>query len=149
VPIAHVTTQDNLRAANIRDERLLATLCTALAMVALLLSCIGLYGLMAYHVTRRRSEIAIRMAIGAQPRDVARSILREAFTLAVVGIALGFPAVFAATRFVQSQLYEVRPNDPLILASVSVTLVVVALVAAWFPARRATRVDPITALRAE
>jgi ABC-type antimicrobial peptide transport system permease subunit len=149
VPIAHVTTLDDLRDANIGQERLLASLCATLAGLALLLSCIGLYGLMAYHVTRRRREIAIRMAIGAYPRDVARAILGEAFGLAVAGIALGLPAVFAATRFVQSQLYGVQPNDPATLALVAITLLSVALLAAWLPARRATRIDPIMALRAE
>jgi predicted permease len=149
VPIAHLTTLDELRDANIGQERLFASLCAAVAGLALLLSCIGLYGLMAYHVTRRRSEIAIRMAIGAQPREVARAILREAFLLGAAGIALGLPAVFAATRLVRSQLYNVQPNDPAILAIVTAALLCVALLAAWIPVRRATRIDPMEALRAE
>jgi predicted permease len=149
VPVVHVTTQDELRDASIGQERLLAALCGALAAIALLLSCIGLYGLMAYHVARRRSEIAIRMAIGAEPGDVARAILREAFTLAVTGVAIGLPAALAATGYVKNQLYNVQPNDPATLAVVVIALVAVALLAAWLPARRATKVDPLVALRCE
>ena len=149
VPIAHLTTQDKLRDGNLGQERLLASLCGALGALALLLSCIGLYGLMAYHVARRTREIAIRMAIGAQPREVARSILREAFVLVGIGVAVGVPAMLLATRLVQSQLYRVQPNDPATLALAIILLFVVALLAAWLPAQRATKIDPMTALRAE
>jgi predicted permease len=149
VPVAAVTTQGNLRDKNIGRERLLAALCATLGGIALLLACIGLYGLMAYHVTRRTNEIAIRMAIGAQPHEVARAILREALILALIGIGIGLPAVLFTTRVIESHLYGISANDPLTLAAVVGVLVVVALLAAWLPARRATRVDPMIALRAE
>jgi hypothetical protein len=149
VPLAHVTTQAAMRGKNIGQERLLATLCGALAGLALLLSCIGLYGLMAYQVARRTSEIAIRMALGAQRGDIAGPILREALILAGIGVSVGLPAVFAVTRFIKNQLYGVQPDDPLTLVLVIVALVTVALLAAWLPARRAARVEPMTALRAE
>ena len=149
VPVANVTTQEQLRDGNVSQERLLATLCGVLAALALLLSCIGLYGLMAYHVARRTNEIAIRMAIGAQPGAIARSILREALMLVAIGIGVGLPAVFAVSRLIGNQLYRVPANDPATLTCVITILATVALVAAWFPARRATRVDPMTALRAE
>jgi ABC-type antimicrobial peptide transport system permease subunit len=149
VPVAAVTTQGNLRDKNIGRERLLAVLCATLAGIALLLACIGLYGLMAYHVTRRTNEIAIRMAIGAQPRAVARAILRDALILALIGIGIGLPAVLFTTRVIESHLYGISANDPFTLIVVIGVLVAVALLAAWLPARRATRVDPMIALRAE
>jgi len=149
VPVARLTTQEQLIAGTISRERLSATLCGALAVFAVLLACIGLYGLMAFNVARRTSEIAIRMAIGAQPGDVARSVLREACALTALGIGLGLPAVFAVTRLIQSQLYGVHSNDPLILAIVMGTLTLVTLLSAWLPARRAARVDPMVALRTE
>ncbi|HXG68638.1 MAG TPA: ABC transporter permease [Blastocatellia bacterium] len=149
VPVANLTTQEQLRDGNISQERLLAMLCGALAGLALLLSCIGLYGLMAYYVARRRGEIAIRMAVGASPGVVARAILHDALVLAAIGIGIGLPAALATTRLIKSQLYGVAPNDPVTLVIVAVTLVTVALLAAWFPARRAMKVDPMVALRHE
>jgi predicted permease len=149
VPVADLTTQSSLLDKNIGQERMLATLCGALAGLALLLSCIGLYGLMAYHVARRTSEIAIRMAIGAQPRDIALAVLREASVLILFGVGVGLPAVFAVTRLSQSQLYNVKPNDPMTLVAATVSLIIVVLLAALLPARRATRVDPMIALRSE
>jgi len=149
VPLANITTQEAVRDGTISQERLCATLCGALAGLALLLSCIGLYGLMAYHVARRTSEIAIRMALGATRRHIAGPILREALLLAAIGIGVSLPAVFALTRLIKSQLYGVEPNDPLTMAAAVVALVAVATMAAWLPARRAARIDPMEALRCE
>lgn len=149
VPIGRVTTQDQLMAANIGQERLFAALCGALAGLALLLACIGLFGLMAYNVARRAGEIGIRMALGAQPGDVARSIVREALILVAIGIGLGLPAALALTRLVKSQLYGVQPHDPFTLAVAIGALVAIALLAAWLPARRAAKTDPMAALRHE
>ena len=149
VALSGFTTQDAVRADAIGQERLFALLCGGLAGLALLLACIGLYGLMAYNVARRTGEFGIRVALGAQRGDIARPILREALLLAGIGIGLGLPAVFAVTRLVTNQLYGVQPNDPLTLALVSAALGAVTLLAAWLPARRATRVDPMIALRTE
>lgn len=149
VPIAEVTSQNELRDRSISQERLFATLGGVLAGLALLLSCLGLYGLMAYNVTRRSSEIGIRLALGATPGIIARSVLREAGWLAAAGIALGVPAAIGATHLLKSQLYGVQPGDPLTLGLVTLTLAAITVFAAWLPARRATRINPLNALRAE
>jgi len=149
VPLANITTQEAVRDRTISQERVLAILCGGLAGLTLLLACIGLYGLMAYRVARRTSEIAIRMSLGATRRRVAGSILRETLLLAAIGIIAGLPAVFAVTRFIKSQLYGVEPNDPFTVAAAVVALVSVAVMAAWIPARRAARVDPMVTLRHE
>jgi len=149
VPLANITTQDAVRDRNINKERLLATLCGALAGLALLLSCIGLYGLMAYHVARRTREFAIRMALGASRRNIADPILREALLLAALGVAIGVPVALTLARFIKSQLYGVAPTDPVTLIGAGVLLIAVAVLAAWIPARRAAKVDPMAALRHE
>jgi len=149
VPLANITTQEDLRDQNINEERTFATLCGSLAALAVLLSCIGLYGLMAFNVARRTGEVGVRMALGAQRSDIARPILREALLLAGAGLAVGLPAALALTRLIKSQLYGVTPTDPLTLAAGAILLLAVALLAAWLPARRASRVDPMIALRAE
>jgi len=149
VPLADITTQEQVRDKRISQERLFATLCGSLAGLAVLLSCIGLYGLTSYNVARRTSEIGLRMALGATPGRVAGRILREALLLALVGVAVGLPAAFAAGGLIRSQLYGVMPYDPLAIVTVVVALVAVALIAAWRPARRAARIDPMVALRCE
>ena len=149
IPLSDITTQKQVRDKRISQERLFATLCGALAGLAVLLSCIGLYGLMAYNVARRTSEIGLRMALGATGRHVAFPVLREALLLSLIGVAVGLPAAFAAGRLIRSQLYGVAPYDPLALAAAAVALVAVALFAAWLPARRAARTDPMVALRCE
>jgi predicted permease len=149
IPVSRIVTQEQLRDGNISQERLFANLCGGLAGVALLLSCVGLYGLMAHNVGRRTGEIAIRMAIGAQPRRIASSFLREALALALVGIGAGLPAALGATRLIESQLYGLPAHDPLTLTLAMAVLLAVALLAAWLPARRASRVHPMVALRAE
>jgi predicted permease len=149
VAITGITTQKGLRDQGISQERLLTSLSAFLALLTVLLSSIGLYSLMAYNVARRAGEIAIRMAIGAQPSKIALTILREALLLVAIGIGFGLPAVFAATHLIASQLYGVKPNDPLTLASVTFGILIIALTAAWIPARRAARVDPMVALRLE
>jgi predicted permease len=149
VPIAHVSTQRQLRDADITQDRLFAVLCGALAGLALFLSCVGLYGLMAFNVARRTGEIGIRMAIGALPRDIARPILHEALVLGGVGVVIGVPAALVLSRVIRAQLYGVRPTDPIAYAAGVLLLVGVAAGAAWIPARRAASVDPMEALRRE
>jgi predicted permease len=149
VPLADITTQEALRDENITQERMFATLCGSLAALAVLLSCIGLYGLMAYNVARRTGEIGVRMALGAQRGDIFRPILREALLLTMTGLAVGLPATVALTQLIKNQLYGVTPTDPLTLVAGAVLLLAVALLAAWLPAHRAAKVDPMVALRAE
>ena len=149
IPLAGITTQQEMRDASIAQERLFASLCGALAALAVLLSCIGLYGLTAYNVARRTNEIGIRMALGATPTGVAWPVIREAALLAAAGVTVGLPIALLASGLVRSQLFGVPANDPLTLAGSAVLLLAVALFSAWVPARRAARVDPILALRCE
>jgi predicted permease len=130
-------------------EKMLATLSGFFGGLALLLATIGLYGVMSYNVARRRNEIGIRMALGAGQGRVLRMVLREVGLLIVVGLAMGFAAALATTRFVQTFLYGLTPNNPWILGSAGAILAMVALFAGYLPARRASRLDPMTALREE
>jgi len=149
VPLSAVRTQTQILDRSVALDRLFAGLTSGLAGLALLLACVGLYGLMAYHVARRRSEIGVRMALGATRRDIAWPILREALVLAAIGLALGGPAALGLARLAQSRLYGVPAHDPLTFAAGAALLLAVAALAAWLPARRAAHVDPLTALRAE
>jgi predicted permease len=130
-------------------ERITALLSAFFGGLALLLAGIGLYGLMAYNVTRRTREIGIRMALGAQRGSVAALVLREALLLAAVGLAIGVPCALAGSKLIASMLYGVSARDGVTLASVSALLVAVAVVAGWIPARHAAQVDPMVALRCE
>jgi predicted permease len=131
------------------SERMIAILSGFFGVLALLLASIGLYGLMAYTVTRRTSEIGIRMALGAQPRNVVWLVLRETLLLVLTGVAIGLPVAFVSTRLISSQLFGLTPTDPLTIAAATLLLVAVAALAGYLPARRASRVDPIVALRYE
>jgi putative ABC transport system permease protein len=130
-------------------ERLMATLASFFGFLALLLACVGLYGILAYGVASRTNEIGLRMALGAQRRDVLWLILREAFLLVLIGVGVGLPTVLAATRLVSSLLYGLTPADPTSIGAAAVLMFAVALVAGWLPARRAMHVDPMEALRYE
>ena len=130
-------------------DRLMATLSGFFGLLALLLASVGLYGILSYGVASRRNEIGIRMALGAQTRNVLSMILREAVMLALVGIIVGLPFVFAVTRFASSMLFGLTPTDPLSLTAAAVFLFGVALLAGFLPARRATKIDPLEALRYE
>src|SRR5215813_6397110 len=123
-------------------DRLMATLSGFFGLLALLLASVGLYGILSYGVASRLNEIGIRMALGAQTRDVLSMIMREGLVLAVVGIMVGLPFVFGVTRFAQSMLFHLSPTDPLSLTGAALFLFVVAIVAGLIPARRATKVDP-------
>jgi len=149
LPIEGITTQKLLLKKSLRYGRLLAFLSGSLAFLGLALSCIGLYGIMAYNVARRTSEMGIRKALGAQPSDVAWPILREALTLAAIGVAIGLPAALALVRVIRFIFYGVEPHDPLTMIGAAVLMVAVAALAAWIPARRAAKIDPMEALRYE
>jgi predicted permease len=149
VPLTDIGTQQALFDRQIFTDKLLASLCATLALLATALSCIGLYGLMAYTVTRRTREIGIRMALGAQPKNVAWPVVREAILLATWGLLVGAPLALILTRILRSTLYGVEPYDPATLCGSAILLFAVAAISAWLPARRAAKVDPMTALRTE
>jgi ABC-type antimicrobial peptide transport system permease subunit len=119
------------------------------AGLALLLAAVGLYGVLSYSVGQRTREIGVRMALGAQSADVVSMVVRHGFKLASLGLLLGAAAAFALTRLLRTVLYEVSPFDPASFAAVAIVLALIGLFACWLPARRATRVNPIEALRAE
>jgi putative ABC transport system permease protein len=131
------------------QERLLATLASLFGLLALLLACIGLYGVISYDVARRTHEIGIRMAFGAGAGDVSKLVVRQGLALTLAGIAIGLAIALAATRFLESLLYDVSATDPLTFIVGAAFLVFVALWACWIPARRATKVDPMVALKHE
>jgi ABC-type antimicrobial peptide transport system permease subunit len=128
---------------------MLATLSGFFGALALTLAMIGLYGVMSYNVARRRNEIGIRLALGAQQSRVVRMVLGEVAMLIGIGLATGLAMTLATTRFVSSFLYGLTPNDPRILGAAALILAIVAIVAGYLPARRASRLDPMTALREE
>jgi putative ABC transport system permease protein len=140
---------DQLISTSVAQPRLNLSLLVAFAALALILSAVGVYGVMAYAVTQRTHEIGIRMALGALPADVLRQVIAEGGRLAACGVALGLVAALALTRLMASLLFGVKPTDPVTFTAVAATLVSVALAACYIPACRATRVDPIIALRYE
>lgn len=149
LPMLDVRTQDEQIAANLQQERIFAALTSGFGVLALILACLGVYGIMAYAVVQRTNEIGLRLALGAIPGQVWAMVLREASWISAIGIALGLGAAFVLARFVRSMLYGVTPSDPLTFSGTALVLLVIALGAAWIPARRAAKVDPMVALRYE
>jgi putative ABC transport system permease protein len=135
--------------ASIAQQRFSMSLLALFAMLALTLTAVGLYGVMAYAVTQRAHEIGIRMALGAQNSDVLKLVVRQGMMLALTGVVIGLIASLALTRLMKGLLYDVSATDPLTFALVALLLVGVALLACWLPARRAMKVDPMIALRCE
>ena len=149
LPLLEPQTLNQRIAQTVADRRLALYLLGAFAALALLLASLGVYSVMAHLVAFRTSEIGIRMALGASPGSVMRMVLGHSRRLTLVGIGLGVAGGYAASRLMEQVLFDVDPADPLIYVAVSVTLLLVAELASWFPARRATRIDPVVALRME
>jgi predicted permease len=149
LPLQQIRTQQEQIEASMQQERIIAALTASFGVLALVLASVGVYGVMAYSVAQRTSEIGIRMALGALPREVLTMVLREATWIALVGITCGIGATLLSTRLVASLLYGLHPNDPLILATSALLLALVGLVASWVPARCAAAVEPMQALRHE
>jgi predicted permease len=134
---------------SLMQERFIAQLGSAFSLFALLLACVGLYGVMSYAVTRRTNEIGIRMALGARGADVVRMVMKETVLLLVAGVAIGLGAALATTRLISTLLFGLTPNDPVTISGATLLMMAVAAFAGYLPARRASRVDPMTALRCE
>ena len=149
LPIIDLRTQQEQIDANMQMERLFAALTVGFGVLALALACVGIYGVMAYSVANRTNEIGIRLALGAQPRQVRGMILRESTWLAIAGIVVGVGAALGLTRLVKSMLYGIQPWDPATIIGGGLVLLAVALAASWIPARRAAGVQPMEALRHE
>ncbi len=149
IPVFGVTTLNDQLHQNLSQERLIAQLVSFFGALALILACIGLYGVMAQGVARRTSEIGIRMALGARGSNIAWMILRETLYLVLAGLILGVPAALLGAHLISTQLFGLSPTDPLTLVGAAVVLSVVAMLAGYLPARRASRVNPLNALRYE
>ena len=149
LPVANIRPMRDVVSSALATPRLTGFLLGAFAAIALALAAVGIYGVLSYLVSQRTHEIGIRLAIGADRRQVLGMILRQGVTLAIAGIAIGVAGAFALTRVMETLLYQVKPNDPLTFASVPLALIVVAAIASYLPAIRATRVSPVKALRME
>jgi predicted permease len=149
LPLRDIRTQTEQIEDSISQQRLFATLTAGFGILALILACIGIYGIMAYNVARRTSEIGVRMALGARTRQVLFMILRESSWLAILGIAIGLAAAFGLTRFIRTMLYGLQPTDPATFIPAALLLLAIAIAAGYGPARRASRTDPMQALRHE
>ena len=148
-PLSNIQTMDQLLADSVARNRFNMLLLGIFASVALILAGVGIFGVMNYSVTQRTHEIGIRMALGAQAGDVLKMVVGQGMVLAFIGVALGLGAAFIMTRVMSNLLFGVSSTDPLTFAGVSLLLTVIALLACYIPARRATKVDPMIALRYE
>jgi len=149
LPVTDVRTQAREIESAMRHEKVLAELCSALAVLALLIACVGLYGTISYTVARRTGEIGIRMALGAQRGPIVWMVLRQVIVMAAVGLAISVPIALGTSKFVGSLLFGMKPNDPMALGLAVIILLFAALLAGGLPARRAAQIDPMTALRHE
>jgi ABC-type antimicrobial peptide transport system permease subunit len=149
LPVAHIHTMEDLVVTNTSRQRLNMLLLSIFGGSALLMAAIGVYGLMAYSVQQRTQELGIRMALGAQASTLRNMVIRQGMGLTLVGVVIGIGGAFWLTHFLASFLFGVKALDPTVFVLTPLLLSGVALLAIWIPARRATRVDPITSLRFE
>jgi putative ABC transport system permease protein len=149
LPVAHIRTMDEIEARNTARQRFNMLLLTIFGFAGLLMAAIGVYGVMSYSVQQRTQELGIRMALGAQASNLRNMVIRQGMALALIGIVIGIGGAFWLTRFLTSFLFGVKTLDPITFIATSLLLGIVALLSIWIPARRATRVDPMTALRLE
>jgi ABC-type antimicrobial peptide transport system permease subunit len=149
VPLFAVKSMEEYMSASVAAPRFSTTLLAIFAGVALVLTIVGLYGVMSYSVEQRTNEIGIRLALGAQSRDVLMMVVKQGSMLILLGLVIGLAGAYALTRLIESLLFGVTPKDPFTFAAVAVLLAVVALMACYIPAWRATKVDPLEALRYE
>jgi len=149
VPLYNMVTFGQQMDQSLALERLVARLASGFGLLATLLAAIGLYGVLAFNVGQRTREIGVRIALGAQTADVAWMVLRDVLLLVGIGVGLAIPAAWAVSTLVQSQLYGIQPNDPLTIAMAALLLSAVGALAGYLPARRASRIDPVQALKYE
>ncbi|HWF47588.1 MAG TPA: FtsX-like permease family protein, partial [Bryobacteraceae bacterium] len=149
VPVTAMMTQTQRIDSTITQERTFADLCTAFAILALVIACVGLYGTMAYAVSRRTNEIGIRMALGAERRRIIWMVLREVLALAAGGLAIGFLCAWGGLSTIKSFVFGMKPGDPFAMLLAALILIAALILAGFAPAARASRIDPVTALRHE
>jgi putative ABC transport system permease protein len=149
LPLAQVKTMEQVLSLSVTDWRFRTVLLALFGALAVFIAAIGIYGVISYSVAQRTHEMGVRMALGAARRDVMKLVVGQGLRLALAGIAIGLAGALALTRFLASLLFEVKPTDPLTFVGVCLTLTVVAVLASYLPARRATKVDPMVALRYE
>jgi ABC-type lipoprotein release transport system permease subunit len=147
--IEDINTQEELVESALTPQRTMAQLSSCFGILALVMTAVGVYGVLAYSVARRTREIAVRMSLGAMPRDILRLVVREGLSPAIVGACVGLLGAYGVTHLIQKALFGVRPLDALTFAGATFVLLAIAALACYFPARRAMRVDPMTALRYE
>ena len=148
-PVSKVRSMDEVMEASVAAPRFRTLLLGLFGLAALFLGALGIYGVMSYSVSQRTREIGIRIALGAAGPEVIKLVLRQGLRLTLAGLAIGLVGALGMTRLLSGMLYEVRPTDPMTFAGVSVLLAAIALLASYIPARRATKVDPMVALRCE
>jgi putative ABC transport system permease protein len=149
LPFAKVAAMEARVYDALKPQRFNTFLMGLFAALALLLAVVGLYGVLSYTVVQRRHEIGVRMALGAQTRDVIGLVIRQGMTLTLIGMAIGLIAAFGLTRLIETLLFGVSPNDPVTFFVIALLFAMAALLACYLPARRATKVDPMVALRSE